>query len=163
MKLALVLPLVAFANVALAQWQVSKNPTYFTEVGRMVVEIKGIRWTVEICSELVPETASENARAYELWLQRHRAFVEEMENQFSVMEAYWQTLPPKARAGAPTRDQFNSMVNSQREPIRQRFLSKDKSTLRRGCEAYPSALATEPYDLPVSRAERVAIIRRGPR
>lgn len=129
----------------------------------MIGEIRGIKWYAEICNESVPETAVKNSKAYDAWLERHRALVDEIEGQFSVIEAYWQSQPPKLRAGAINRDQFNAMLNAEREIFRQNFLAQGKPRIQSNCNALIVQLTSKKYDLAVTRAEKITVIRKGPR
>jgi hypothetical protein len=138
------------------------NGDYFHDFGELIVRVRSVRWIGEFCSDVFPGDAELQRRAYADWLQAHRAFVDEVEGQFGLIEKRWAGASPAARAGLSAKE-LQAKVDANREGLKEDFLARPLATQRRRCDAYPELLLSRRLDLEKSEADLVKSVRAGPR
>jgi hypothetical protein len=138
------------------------NGDYFHDFGELIVRVRSVRWISEFCSDAFPADAELQRRAYADWLERHRAFVDEMEGQFALIEKRWADASPAAREGVSTKA-LQARLDATREALHADFLERPLATQRKRCDAYPQLLFSRPLDLEKSQPDLVKSVRAGPR
>jgi len=138
------------------------NGDYFHDFGELIVRVRSVRWIGEFCADVFPAGAELQRRAYADWLQAHRAFVDEMEGQFGLIEKRWSGASPAARAGLSTKE-LQAGLDANREALKEDFLARPLATQRKRCDAYPELLLSRRMDLEKSEADLVKSVRAGPR
>lgn len=151
-----------FPQVSRAQ-NINEPPDYFQAVGYVVGQIRTVKWMEELCSDQFPDTKAMNIAAYENWKGRYALFINEMEGQFDVMDKHWKKVLPNNRDVSTSIRKLSDAVNTHKETLRAQNSARGKDTYRRMCELYPDRVATPTNDLEKAFADRVAIIRRGPK
>ena len=138
------------------------NGDYFHDFGELIVRIRSVRWIQEICTDTFPASEELQKRAYADWLHAHRAFVDEMEGQFALLEKRWADAPPGVARDGLTMQALQARLDAQREGLREDFLARPKATQQKRCDAYPQLLLSRPLDLEKSQADLVKSVRLGP-
>lgn len=138
-------------------------PNYFQAVGYVVGQIRTVKWMEELCSEQFPDTKAKNVAAYEEWRTRYASFIGEMEGQFEVMELHWQKVLPNNKDVSSSVRKLSEALNIHRQTLKTQSAARGEDTNRWMCELYPDRVATPANDLEKAFADRVAIIRRGPK
>lgn len=134
---------------------------YFREFGTVIVQIRTVTWTVDICSAEFPGTGKELEHALSAWRTDHARFLSEMEGQFDRIDAYWRTLPPKAR-GDMTGQKLREQVDTMKPAVRQEYERRGAQALRDLCASYARLLRTPRMDLEKHLSTSVEAVRRGP-
>jgi len=138
------------------------NGDYFHDFGELIVRVRSVLWISEICADTFPAGGELQRRAYADWLQAHRAFVDEMEGQFALIEKRWADASPAARAGFSMKD-LQARLAANRDALREDFLARPQSVQQKRCDAYPQLLLSRTLDLEKSQADLVRSVRAGPR
>ena len=136
---------------------------YFHDFGELILRVRSVRWIAEICGEAAPATATDNRRAYAGWYRAHKAFVDEMEGQFAIIEAYWADASPQARQEGLTAQQLRIKVDANREGLQRDMVAKGQPALLKRCQAYPAILRSQQLDFERTQADEVRSVRLGPR
>jgi hypothetical protein len=138
------------------------NGDYFHDFGELIVRVRSVRWISEICADAFPADGELQRRAYADWLQAHRAFVDEMEGQFALIEKRWAGASPAARAGFSMKD-LQARLDANRDALKEDFLARPTGVQQKRCSAYPQLLLSRALDLEKSQADLVRSVRAGPR
>lgn len=138
-------------------------PNYFQAVGYVVGQIRTVKWMEELCSEQFPDTKAKNVAAYEKWSARYASFIGEMEGQFDVMAQHWERVLPNNKDVNSYARKLSEALNIHRQTLKTQSAARGEDTNRWMCELYPDRVATPANDLEMAFADRVAIIRRGPK
>jgi len=140
----------------------SATGDYFHDFGELIVRVRSVRWISELCADAFPASGDLQRRAYADWLQSHRAFVDEMEGQFGLIEKRWAGASPAARAGLSTKE-LQARLDANRDALKEDFLARPLATQRKRCDAYPELLLSRRMNLEKSEADLVKSVRAGPR
>jgi len=135
---------------------------YFEDFAALMLRVRSVRWLEEICSDAFPADAALDQRAYDDWLRAHRAFVNEMEGQFALIDRRWSgASPDAAREGIGT-SALQARLEANRVGLRDDFLARPLAVQRKRCDAYPTLLLSRALDLERSQADFVRSVRQGP-
>jgi len=140
----------------------SATGDYFHDFGELIVRVRSVHWISEFCADAFPAGAELQRRAYADWLQSHRAFVDEMEGQFGLIQKRWADASPAARAGISVKE-LQAHLDANRDALKEDFLARPLATQRKRCDAYPELLLSRRLDLEKSEADLVKSVRAGPR
>ena len=138
------------------------NGDYFHDFAELIMQVRSVHWISEYCADAFPAGAELQRRAYADWLQAHRAFVDEMEGQFGLIEKHWADASPEGRAGLSAQ-KLQAKLEAVRGIVQDSIRAEPLATRKERCEAYPQTLLSRRMDLEKSRADLVKSVRAGPR
>ena len=138
------------------------NGDYFHDFGELIMQVRSVRWISEYCADAFPADAELQRRAYTDWLQAHRAFVDEMEGQFGLIEKHWSDAAPASRAGLSA-TQLQAKLDAVRGILHESIRAEPLAMQKERCEAFPQKLLSRRMDLEKSQADLVKSVRAGPR
>jgi hypothetical protein len=156
--------LVSWCADAFAQGSATPAGTYFHDLGKMMSQIRGIDWTVDICAEKYPATETSNRQAAQRWKSEHKRFLDEMNSAFQGLPAYWSNHDPRSAKAAPELwAKINKQLDSGRDLLAHQYFAQlgqeEFSTI---CANFPAALHSHQFDFETFYPNEVATIRRGP-
>jgi hypothetical protein len=157
--------LLAFLCGNAAAQESPPSSGYFRDLGRLILEIRSVQWTADICAEKFPESRAANQKGVDRWKKKYKPFVDEMTRQFEGIPKYWATLDPATAKAAPAMwISVNKQLEGARDQVRKDYLEHlGEAKFHVVCDRYPQVLEADRWNLERYRANEVATIRRGPK
>jgi hypothetical protein len=117
---------------------------------------EGVLALRDACTSAFPQSKASVEKAFSAWQTRHRKFISELEQRFSLMiRAYSKDDKDYARNFG----KYQGQLLQQREEVKQAHLLESRGELETRCKALPEFLQSRESDIESEFANEILILR----
>jgi hypothetical protein len=153
---SLFVAVIVAASVASASHAAVSAADYRASLLQILGRYEGVLALRDACTSAFPQSKTTLEKAFSAWQTRHRKFINELEQRFSLMiRAYSKDDKDYARNFG----KYQGQLLQQREEVKQAHLLESRGELETRCKALPEFLLSRESDIESEFANEILILR----